>query len=402
MSCAGGIYGFVRAFMGPFYGWTVACLEMVCNVFFVAYTIHPTCDIPDQGGLPSDDYSPLIWIAVYVVTLGVCLIGDRAFFNVTIAIGSYVIVILLIYIFGSLLYVDFDRWVPTRYNYNNEQAFKFLQPINWTYIGLQYLPLTSYALPEPKKQMVGGMVCSVIVKICLSVAVLIVCAGQYPGMKNMYEDTLPLNYGFQKILGISEKAATWLNLPGMFGSVFCFIWAYGRQLLSISKSGLLPKIFQKTTSRGVPIVSLLVGSLVSYFVNAVSYYNVISPELADNIGHTSTLSSFIIFGYFFISYIIFKIKYTSLQRAFTSPLGIPGALFGMSMAICQIVSLTGYHAHDNISPIILAPYIVLIVVIYFAFMAHRQKFSEEEKKELFKAYLISGKYRDCSIVITIY
>ncbi|MFO0003916.1 MAG: hypothetical protein ACK559_22575, partial [bacterium] len=110
---------------------------------------------------------------------------------------------------------------------------------------LQYLPLTSYALPEPKKQMVGGMVSSVVVKICLSVAVLIVCAGQYPGMKNMYEDTLPLNHGYEKILGISSEAATWLNLPGMFGSVFCFIWAYGRQLLSISKSGLLPKIFQK-------------------------------------------------------------------------------------------------------------------------------------------------------------
>jgi hypothetical protein len=51
----------------------------------------------------------------------------------------------------------------------------------------------------------------------------------------------------------------------------------------------------------------------------------------------------------------------------------------------------GFRAVDQVALIVMVVLYIASSIFYFAYLADKQKFSEEEKKEMFKAYLINGK-----------
>jgi len=106
----------------------------------------------------------------------------------------------------------------------------------------------------------------------------------------------------------------------------------------------------------------------------------------------------------FASYIVFKSKYSSLQRGYNSPLGIYGAYVGFFVFTVDSVAILFYFYY-NLNSLdslyIMAVSSALITIYYFAFMDGKQQFSEEEKEKLFKAYLINGKLHILLFLFTV-
>jgi hypothetical protein len=91
----------------------------------------------------------------------------------------------------------------------------------------------------------------------------------------------------------------------------------------------------------------------------------------------------------FISFIVFRTHFSGMKRHWVSPVGIPGALVGICMALVLCIAV-----------IILEPYPKALMtyfgfmgcaVIYYVFYArHTQYFSKEEQKHFLKAYIVNA------------
>ncbi len=225
-----------------------------------------------------------------------------------------------------------------------------------------------------------------------AIGVIFTATLQSPGVTNLADATLPLTYGFSRMFNLSYKQAMWLTFPAMLGNFYGFVWAYGRQLSSMAKSGLLPKMFgYMTKTTDTPYVSLLAGTLLCLLLAFISYYDLFYVMFKEDVKHMYMLASYVIYVFLFISYIVFKEKYSSLTRSFTSPLGIYGAILGLAIFVIDVVCLLVYLDIQQVPLFVLIIATVFMTIYYFLVLHGNQQFSEEEKEKLFKAYLINGK-----------
>jgi len=196
------------------------------------------------------------------------------------------------------------------------------------------------------------------------------------------------------MFNMTSQQANWLNFPALYGNFYGFVWAYGRQLASMAKSGLLPEVMgYMTPVTDTPYVALIVGSVVSFLLAYISANNVFYADFASDLKYTYAFSSYVINAFMFISYIIFKHKYTSLARSYSSPFGISGAIVGLGVFIINSISCLIF-IKDSLTPLYIMLVTTVVVTIYYVLVLHgNQQFSEEEKEKLFKAYLINGKYK---------
>ncbi len=386
---SGGIYGFVRAFTTPVVGFFVAAFEVMLNVFYVSPVVYQLASLPVQLGSMSSSYTLLNCFVIYVVVLFIVLLGGRVFWLVNNSIGCLVLVLFSVYILFSCSFADYNKWGRgSDINTFDPLAFmEHIPVISTCFLGMQIIPLTSRCARDPKKDVPIVMITVIIVCVLLTFGLFMTAFSQYPGIDNLFEIDYPLNFGYSRIFNISINAAAWLNVPFLFATVFAFTFFSGRQAACMAKSGLIPEIFQhEIPFLETPYVSLITFSFVSFMLNiALFYYD----HLIGDFSLVASLSSFVVYVATLISYIAFHRKYSSLDRYFYSPFGKIGAFMGILIfAFCFV---GGVAFQDEPTAAIIIAIVGGVAIIYNVFFMKEHVFSEEEKKELFKAYLVNGK-----------
>ena len=87
---SGGAYGFVRASLGPYFGFLVACCEFVYCTCYTVLKILRIIAIPSMNGGVAESLATNIQtvIIVYGVTFAFNLVGGKPFYSVTTLLGS--------------------------------------------------------------------------------------------------------------------------------------------------------------------------------------------------------------------------------------------------------------------------------------------------------------------------
>jgi len=288
--------------------------------------------------------------------------------------------------------VNYDQWSDWNEPFDSAVFIPRIYQTAGMFRGMQYLPLVSAKLADGKKDIPKAMFYSMATLFPLAIAVIFTACSQYPGTAVLADSSFPLSYGFSKIFNLTTKQALWLSFPALFGNFYGFVWASGRQLSSMAKSGLLPEVVGwMTETTDTPYVALLIGMTLSFVLALICYYNVFYISFKVDIQHMYMLSSYVIYVFMFVSYIIFKQKYSSLTRSFHSPLGIYGAVVGLFVFGTNTVCFAIFIKEQQLPVIVMVVATILMAIYYFFVLDGKQQFSEEEKEKLFKAYLINGK-----------
>jgi amino acid transporter len=252
---------------------------------------------------------------------------------------------------------------------------------------MQLTPLSSRLVDKPKKDVPIVMCGLIVVGVCMNFALFTLACSQDPGIDGLSNGDFPLNYGLEKIFGVSYESAAWLNAPCLFATAFGFIFFCGRQLSCMAGSKLLPEVFQVVIPAfDTPYVSIIAFALMSFLLNIITFYYEDSINVLYII---SSLSSFIVYILALVGYIRFHKRYSSLERFFSSPLGVYGAYVGIVIFVFCAVGAAAFR--ESFIPIIVIGVVAVLAVIYFIFFSGEHVFSEEEREELFKAYLVNGK-----------
>eukprot|EP01033_Poteriospumella_lacustris_P007449 gene7449-5358_t len=294
------------------------------------------------------------------------------------------------YIIGTSHNGDFGKYSESHivdYPFSGSNFVTFLPLCAWYFIGVESLPLACVDCNNPSKELPFGMVLCVAVLFLTAIGVFFASVSQSPGIEELGTAFLPMNYGFQHSFGWNYDEVTWLALPASYATGFGFIFMYGRQMCSMSRSGLLPKFLQhRTKSTNSPYVALMFGSVISVFALLVVYF--IDVTYLNQVFHVCVLSSYSVNVAVLFCYFIFRKRYAHLNRPFISPFGYAGAVYGILIYSLGMISILGFQV-DNIPLIIMCIYLTVLTVYYYFFGFQEQKLSEEEQKVLFKAYVIN-------------
>lgn len=393
---AGGSYGLARITLGFYPGFIVGCSEAI------EYIIYTATSCIALGRMISDllnldvRYNPLIWIAFYVSAVGIQVCGGRVFWDINMILAIASVVIILVYIFGSLAYVNFDRHA-NRVNVDdtsNEIGFflgggmEFMAVFRlatWFYVGVEALAFAANQVSDPKKMIPTGSMSCVLTLFVTCIMVYFVASSLPAGENSVTSSAAPLSQGFSLMFGISEQAALILSIPATYATAFGFIYPYGKLLESLANSKLIPSPFQWThASTKTPYFSIVAGSVVGYLICIVVYF---APVVGTYLFDICILSGMVTYVSQCIGYLAMSTKFQSISREFHSPFGKAGAIFAMLVFMLGILSVIAFQS-DQVA---LVTYIVLVLVstiYYYAYVKNVQTLSEDESKTLFIAHVI--------------
>jgi len=137
-----------------------------------------------------------------------------------------------------------------------------------------------------------------------------------------------------------------------------------------------------------PYVSYIFTAMVGIGMNMYFLY---SPTYLGEIKAISSFLSVSIAISCLLSYLIFRRKYSSVARSFVNPLGDFAGIYGALTFCFSPLGNIMYNPTVNKMYLVgIAAYWLACAIFFVVYLVRHQKFSEEEKKVMFKAYLINA------------
>lgn len=194
------------------------------------------------------------------------------------------------------------------------------------------------------------------------------------------------------MFGISEVEATILSIPATYATAFGFIFSYGRLMLAMSESRLLPRVLRVKwgdARTGTPSMAFILGSVVGYILCIFVYF---FPGIQRHLFNICMLCAFGAYIAQFVGFINIRTRFLDLPRLYRSPLGISGALMGIVIFCIAAVAVVVFQ-DDGYTAFISVVFICLANTMYYFLVAkHHQKFSRDELRTLFNAHVFKCKY----------
>jgi ethanolamine permease len=401
----GGAYSFARTSMGPWAGYITGIAENIefvltpaVIVFFISSYLGTIFGTPPA-------FQPVYWVLFYALFVGLNIVGVELSFKVTVTVTVLALAVLVAFYLSVLFsgQFDFSRWALNigpggaelpegngPFLPNGVTGILASLPFAvWLFLAIEQLPLAAEESHDPQRDMPKGIIAGILTLIVSAFLVLFLNTGIAPGAAVLGKSGEPLLDGFRTLFGtdIAKILAT-IAVIGLIASFHTIIFAFGRQIYSLSRAGYFPSFLSVTHgTRRSPYVALIAGSLVGLAVMLVIWFSMGAEASNSVIG--ATLLNMAVAGamlaYFMqgMSYIVLKTKFPNLHRPYRSPFGIAGA------AICMIIAAVTLYfqltdAVFQTAVIGVAVYYVIMMAYFLLFGRHKLILSPEEEFALTK------------------
>lgn len=370
----GGAYSFARSAMGPWGGFVTGLaetIEYVATTAVVVYFSAAYADAVTTGLLNFSMPSWVWWIILYAIFILLNTAGAAISFRFAIVVSIISIAILLVFsvmaAFSGLFSVDnLFNIVPAE----GQSSFLpfgalpilFALPYAmWFFLGIEELPLAAEESTNPVRDIPRAGLIARATLIITGVLVLVFNTG-IVGAEQIRISGEPLLDGFRAMVGDQAAAALALfALIGLLASLQGIMFAYGRNMYSLSRAGYYPKFLSLTGKRETPGIALLVGAIIGFvalvLVDALGGTGGVAGAIVLNI---AIWGAVIAYALQMVSYVILRKKYPNANRPYKSPWGIPGAVIA---GVISVLIFFGFFINEPARPAILAIIAVYIVML---------------------------------------
>ncbi|HEY7638452.1 MAG TPA: amino acid permease [Steroidobacteraceae bacterium] len=405
----GGAYSFARSALGPWGGFVTGLAESIeyimtpaVIVFFIGSYLTPILGTPPE-------YQPLWWIGSYLLFVALNYWGVELSFKISVIVTLLALAVLIVFWISAIPFADFSRWALNVAAGPDGKAVELPQghgpflPMGfggvlaalpfavWLFLAIEELPLAAEESVDPKRDMPKGLMFGMFTLIVSALLIMLLNAsigspetGKLHGSFSLGTSAWPLLDGFNVIY--AEDVAKLLSLfavVGLIASFHTIIFAYGRQIYSLSRAGYYPAVMSVTHgSRKTPHVALFTGTALGLAIIVAVWFALGAEKGGATIG--ATLLNMAVFGamisYAFqgISFIQLRRKMPNIERPYRSPLGVPGAAATVVIALVTLWYQFQDPLYRNGVYLVLAWYV--LGVLYFAFIGrHKLVLSPEEE-----------------------
>ena len=386
----GGAYSFARTAMGPWGGYLTGLAENM------EYILTPATLVVGIGGYlgaifgTSKPIEPLWWLASYAVFVALNVWGVALSFRFSVFIALAALAVLAVFWLGAIPHIDFARWAldvapapgHSRWLPNGAGGVLTALPFAlWFYLAIEQLPLAAEESHDPRRDMPKAILYGLLTLIACSFLTLYSSAAIAPGAAKLGTSDEPLVLGFQTIFGSRAwtKTLAVVACIGLIASFHSIIFAYGRQIFSLSRAGYFPPWLSETHARHkTPVRSLLAGSALGLAAALGIYLTGQKSAVGATLLNMAVFGAVIAYVMQMASFILLRMKLPDIERPYVSPLGIAGALTAAVIAAITLVTL--FLNSDYRPGIWGAAAWFLLGIAYFAFYARgRLVLSPEEE-----------------------
>jgi ethanolamine permease len=402
----GGAYSFARSAMGPWGGYITGLAESIeyimtaaVIVFFIGSYLTGIFGTPPQ-------FQPLWWVAAYALFVLLNAFGVELSFRISVIVTVLALAVLVVFWISALAYADFNRWaLNIEFSAGTMRellsgsgeflpgglsgAFAAMAFAVWLFLGIEELPLAAEESHDPAKDMPKGLIFGMATLIVSALLIMLLnasigdIAGKFHGAYSLATSTEPLLDGFRVIYG--EDLARTLALCAVIGLVASFhtiMFAYGRQIYSLSRAGYYPGFMSLTHGvHKTPHVALGVGSVVGLAILLVIWFALGEQRTgalaAGTLVFMAVFAAMISYASQAASFILLRVNMPDIPRPYRSPLGIPGATLTIIIALWTMYYQ--FTLPDYRSGVYFALAWYVAGLIYFAVLGrHRLILSPEE------------------------
>jgi len=394
----GGAYSFSRTAMGPWGGFLTGLAENVeyvltpaVIVFFVGTYLSSIFGTPPA-------WQPLYWIVAYAIFVTLNVSGVALSFRVTVVVTLLALGCLAVFWISALGVADFDRWALNigpggielpegggpllPFGWNGVLAA--LPFAVWLFLAIEQLPLAAEESVDPRRDLPRGIILGMFTLLVSACLIVWLNASVAAGSFALGRSGEPLLDGFKAIYGDEiAKALALVAITGLIASFHTIIFAYGRQIYSLSRAGYFPSWFSETHDvRRTPHRAMISGAVLALAVMSVVWFSIGETRGSAFIG--GTLLNMAVFGAMFsyvmqgFAYILLRIRWPHIERPYRSPLGITGAATTIVIALVTIY----FQLFDPVYRVgvIGVAFWFVVAVAYFALVSrHRLILSPEEE-----------------------
>ena len=342
---AGGAYSFARTAMGPWGGYITGLAENM------EYILTPATIVVGVGGYLGSIFgtptiwAPLWWLACYIVFAAFNIKGVELSFQVSVAITICALAVLALFILFAIPRFDLHRWAlegGTWLPHGWSGVLRCLPFALWVYLGIEQLPLAAEESHDPARDMPRGMLLGLATLVAFAFLTIILNSGIAPGAGAVGRSDEPLALGFRTLFGsgLTTKLVALFACTGLLASFHTIIYAYGRQIYSLSRAGYFPTWLSVTNGRRqTPERALIAGAVLGFGAAcAIQLAGQKSPVGA-------TLLNMAVFGAVLAymlqmaSFLLLRWRYPALQRPYRSPMGEWGAWVAIAIAGVTFIAL---------------------------------------------------------------
>jgi ethanolamine permease len=379
----GGAYSFARAAFGPWGGYLTGLAENM------EYVLTPAVIVVGIGGYAGalfgtgSEWAPLWWLLMYALFVGLNVRGVEVSFRLGVVVTVLALVILLAFYVVALPGIDFAKyaWTVAPSEGNTEALpFGWLGVVRaipfaiWFYLAIEQLPLAAEESHDPRRDIPKGLLWGFLTLVVCAFATLCVSAGSAPGAAALAKSEEPLFEGLAASLGIGAKSRVLAGaaLVGLLASFHSIIFAYGRQIYSLSRSGYFPRVLSLTHHRyKTPHVALLVGAALGYTAALTIHWLGPQSPVGAVLLNMTVFGAVLSYVLQMASFIALRVRFPNLERPYRSPLGIAGATVALVLSVFTLGALF-IGGGDYLDVTLGAAAWFALGVVYFASYARRR------------------------------
>ncbi len=344
----GGAYSFGRTAMGPWGGFVTGVAESI------EYIVTPAVIVVGIGGYMESITQdllgftmplPIWWLIFYGIFVGLNVLGVEASFRFSVVICITALAILVVFWIGALTKLDFQAqaidsiggWFPE----GIKGVFFAIPFAIWFFLAIEELPLAAEESHDPRRDIPRGTIYGLYTLIVAAFLTLFLSAGIAPGSKEVSASNEPLFLGFQTIFGSGTGAAvlSLIAVTGLVASFHTIIFAYGRNIYSLSRAGYFPSGLSITHGkRQTPHVALLFGAAIGFVLALILQYSG-SASVGAALLTMAVFGAVISYVMQMVSFVLLRRKMPDIARPYVSKLGVPGAIVAAVIAAVSLISL---------------------------------------------------------------
>ncbi len=340
---AGAGYGFARRALGPLGGFatgTAILIEYAIAPGAIAVFIGGYVEALGLFGLTS---GWPVFIACYVIFVGIHLYGVGEALRVMFVITAIAVVALLAFVMGMIPQFDPGKLLdiaPTGaagassfipFGYAGILA-AFVYGI-WFFLAIEGVPLAAEEARDPKRDMPRGIIAAMLVLLVFAALMLTLAPGG-AGSSAIQSSDNPLPEALRVAAGGDTLLGDFVNYAGLAGlvaSFFSIIYAYSRQLFALSRAGYLPRALSVTGGRKTPYLALIVPGLIGLLLAGLTK----DGALLINIAVFGATVSYVLM---MISHIVLRRREPDLERPYRTPGGTLTTGVALVLAVCAVIA----------------------------------------------------------------
>src|ERR687893_226562 len=325
---AGGGYGFARRAMGPWGGFATG------TAILIEYAIAPAAIATFIGGYVESLIGIggwVIYLAIYVIFVGVHLYGVGEALKLMFAITVIAVVALAAFVIGMIPQFDPSNLFDID-PAGGGSAFLPFGPVGiwaafpfaiWFFLAIEGVPLAAEETRDPATDMPKGLIAGMAALLLFAVLILVFGPGGAGSVGFTSDEMLAapsvLPLALEEAYGGTNALSTFVNIAGLaalIASFFSIIFAYSRQLFALSRAGYLPRVLSVTSGRRTPWVALVVPAVIGFLLTLNG------ADFGVTLLNSAVFGAAISYVLMTLSHIVLRRREPNLERPYRTPGGV--------------------------------------------------------------------------------